>query len=638
MKRPTQHITETISQRIFENLIPVEWVIREIKPDYGVDYLIEVFKNGKSTGITFFVQLKGSEQEIKNDTFKKQFEIENLKYYSSLALPVLIVCVSTRTKQTWGIWANKLIKSLKIKPNQETVKLNLGIDNLISAEYFNDIEDVLKVSTRYGLNITTDSDLGIILSNNIANYISHFYLDTFELNNAYLPKHYNLIFSTRDVKQFLTVDGPFFNKEIEIENIDIENPLLHRPFFNVDDINITNANILKLIVVAFARENLNGSLNLLKNLIENDFFNSVEDAMNFDPLGTLQSSIHQNLLYQFNEIVKSLIRKGFYEAFLFFDLSYFALNAKHQALIQLRIENLKFTIDQTVEYPIKGICFYNLGNIEKGSFNTDIAISYYFKARKFHPDYLKRKHWWRELAGLLFVKGHYRFAELFYKKSIDLIEENFSERYFRLEMNLPNQESIIHALIGDCLLFQCKFSQAKKWFNSFFQNQNTSNLEWILKDQMLDRFIELGFDDVKIYRKSSLEICEQALKLKDYKQQVIELKKAIKLNPVNGLAWFNLGVAEDKENNFQDAFYSFLYTGLLQDGDKEAQFNALLIAFTQKQDILFALLLQFIVEKHGELVTNDLSDYFMNQPVPLKAKKIIIEVITKMIKQIKNSV
>lgn len=29
MKRPTQHIIETISNLIFEDLIPVEWVIRD---------------------------------------------------------------------------------------------------------------------------------------------------------------------------------------------------------------------------------------------------------------------------------------------------------------------------------------------------------------------------------------------------------------------------------------------------------------------------------------------------------------------------------------------------------------------------------------------------------------------------------
>ena len=111
MKRPAQHVIETISYRIFQNLVPAEWVIQDLKHDYGIDYMIEVFKSGQSTGITFFVQLKGSEQEIVNNTFEKQINIDNLRYYASLALPVLMVYVSTQTKQTWGIWANKFMES-----------------------------------------------------------------------------------------------------------------------------------------------------------------------------------------------------------------------------------------------------------------------------------------------------------------------------------------------------------------------------------------------------------------------------------------------------------------------------------------------------------------------------------------------
>jgi len=636
MKRPTQHITETISHRIFEDLIPVEWVIREIKPDYGIDYLIEVFKSGQSTGITFFVQLKGSEQEITNDTFEKQFGVDNLKYYASLALPVLIVCVSTTTKQTWGIWANKLIKSLNLKPEQETVKLNLGTENLIKAEYFNQIEAELKIASQYGLKISSNSDLGNILGSNIGKFIIHYFSETFILNNSYLPRHYSLQFLTRGGNHFLLLDGPFFNKEIEIENIDIENPLLHRPLFNEEDINITNAKILKLLVVAFAKENLNGSLKLLKKLIEKDYFSTEEDAMSFDPLGTLQSSINQNLLLQYNEITKSIIRKEYFDTFLFIDLSYFVHSENYKELLPLRIENLQLVIQHSKDLATTGTCYYNIGNIESSLSNTDEAITCYFKARKYLPDYEKRKHWWRELAGLLFIKGHYNFAETFYKQSIEIVEEDIVNRYFRLQQVQQNQESIIYALIGDCLLFQGKFSKANEWFDKFFKGQKNFNYEWYLKRGIADRLIKLGLDNKKIEKEKSIELCEKALVLDDFKLQIFELHKAIELNPTNALAWFNLGVVKDKEQQFEEAFYCFLTTGLLQDGDKEAQFNALLISFSQRLDELFSHVLHFIVEKHGEFVANDLSDYFMNKPIPFEVKKMIIEGITKMTKEIKK--
>lgn len=636
MKRPIQHVTETISHRIFEDLIPVEWVIREIKPDYGIDYLIEVFKSGQSTGITFFVQLKGSEQKIVHDTFEKQFDVDNLNYYASLALPVLIVCVSTTTKQTWGIWANKLIKSLNLRPEQETVKLKFDSENLIKGEYFNQIEGELKIISQYGLTITSNSDLGNILGANIGKFINHFYPKTFALNNSFLPKHYSLQFLTRGGNHFLLLDGPFFNKEIEIESFDIENPLLHRPLFNEDDINITNAKILKLLVVAFARENLNGSLKLLRKLIEKDYFSTEEDAMLFDPLGTLQSSINQDLLLQYNEITKLIIRKKLFETFLIIDVAYFVHSKNYNELFYLRTENLKLAIQYSEYSPMIGNCYYNLGNIERGLYNTDEAIKYYFKARKYLSDYERRKHWWRELAGLLFIKGHYKLAELFYTKSIELVEEDIQDRYFRLEQILPNQESIVFALIGDCLLLQGKFSKANEWFDKFFEKNNSYSYEWYLKRTITDQCIKLGLDGKKIENEKSIELYEKALELNDFKLQIVEFTKAIELNPTNDLAWFNLGVAKDNEQQFEDAFYCFLTAGLLRDGDKEAQFNALLIAFTQQQDELFSFVLHFIVEKHGELVGNDLSDYFMSKPIPFDVKRVIIEGIVKLTEEVKN--
>lgn len=136
-------------------------------------------------------------------------------------------------------------------------------------------------------------------------------------------------------------------------------------------------------------------------------------------------------------------------------------------------------------------------------------------------------------------------------------------------------------------------------------------------------------------KEKSFEICEKALGLNDSKQQVIEFKKAIEYNPTNALAWFNLGVAQDKEQNFEEAFFNFLSAGLFQDRDKEAQFNALTISFTQGQYELFNIVLYFIVEKHGELVLNDLSDYFMNKPIPFDMKRQIIDGITMIVKEMK---
>lgn len=50
MKRTKSHEIDTQAQRIFSTRIPVGWVARKQYPDYGIDYEIEIFHKGKSTG------------------------------------------------------------------------------------------------------------------------------------------------------------------------------------------------------------------------------------------------------------------------------------------------------------------------------------------------------------------------------------------------------------------------------------------------------------------------------------------------------------------------------------------------------------------------------------------------------------
>lgn len=73
MKRPRQHIIETKSKKRFEALVPDTWVARELNADYGLDYLIEIFKDNNSTGHLFFVQLKGTDNDIVNDTITLEY-------------------------------------------------------------------------------------------------------------------------------------------------------------------------------------------------------------------------------------------------------------------------------------------------------------------------------------------------------------------------------------------------------------------------------------------------------------------------------------------------------------------------------------------------------------------------------------
>jgi hypothetical protein len=59
LKRPDQHVTDSQGDAIFRWEL-AKWAVNGSERDYGWDYVVEVFRNGVSTGLTFNAQLKSS--------------------------------------------------------------------------------------------------------------------------------------------------------------------------------------------------------------------------------------------------------------------------------------------------------------------------------------------------------------------------------------------------------------------------------------------------------------------------------------------------------------------------------------------------------------------------------------------------
>lgn len=73
-KRPDQHIIDQDGQQLLREKLPKAWLLREYRPDYGLDFTVEVFKTlepieGKrpmheTLGEHFFVQLKSIDDPV----------------------------------------------------------------------------------------------------------------------------------------------------------------------------------------------------------------------------------------------------------------------------------------------------------------------------------------------------------------------------------------------------------------------------------------------------------------------------------------------------------------------------------------------------------------------------------------------
>lgn len=629
MKRPEQHITETKSQRLFESIVPIDWVCRDIKPDYGVDFLVEIFEKGESTGKTFFVQLKGSTQAINNNTFEKQFTIDNLNYYNSLALPVLIVCVSVSTQQIWGIWSNNLLKSKKIKDDQKTISISLDERFLIDEKFFQNISSKLNIFNKLGVSFNTDDERGELLNKNIINWINEFYSETISTSFNNLPNHIEINYVTvEDNNIKISIIDISSTQEIILKDFSIDEAFLYNPKFDTNIVNDFNKEILFFIAIKLAKYDIKGSLNILIQIIEKLDFSDSSRIFMLDPLGLLSLANSNNELYLLNKLVKKIIEIKSFQLFFIFDMAYFTIESP--ILLEYRIENLNEIISKEVKNEIIGTCYYNLGNIYKEMNEVNKAIYHYFKAKKTYKEYLERDYWWREVAGLLFAKSHYQWAEKFYKKSLESFKSLEKNAFGRVEKINLNDKYLVEALIADCLFFQGKFKAANMIFEKFLKLNTYHSEEWILKNMICIDLMDGELNNVKFNKKNSMDLFELGFKKIDNKQAINIFHKALKTNPLNGLVWFNLGVRLDREARYEEALFAFLITGLIQEWDKEAQFNTLMIAFTLKEYNLIQSILLYLIEKHGNLIINDLSTYIINKPVSIDEKRKLINLLTKM--------
>ena len=118
MKRPVAHEIETRSRQVFERSIPPGWVARSQTPDYGVDYDVEVFKAETSTGVTFKIQLKGSERLLLGqDHFHIGYALEtdSAKYLcEELTTPTILAVVDLATETVYWT-APQLDKDLRAR-------------------------------------------------------------------------------------------------------------------------------------------------------------------------------------------------------------------------------------------------------------------------------------------------------------------------------------------------------------------------------------------------------------------------------------------------------------------------------------------------------------------------------------------
>lgn len=103
-----QHIIGEDAQRIFRSHFNKRngFLVRELPEDYGVDYMVELMDDhGQTSGISFYVQLKGTEKtKTKNYFIALSLNKSTLNLYSRHLYPTFIIIIDVINQQ--GYWHN----------------------------------------------------------------------------------------------------------------------------------------------------------------------------------------------------------------------------------------------------------------------------------------------------------------------------------------------------------------------------------------------------------------------------------------------------------------------------------------------------------------------------------------------------
>lgn len=92
--RPRAHTIEEESEQRFRRAIPLEWVIRKLDPDYGIDLTVEIFDEmGHSTPFSF--------------------------HYWSLPIPILIVRYHSPSEQLYARWFHAYNPLVAARPDAD---------------------------------------------------------------------------------------------------------------------------------------------------------------------------------------------------------------------------------------------------------------------------------------------------------------------------------------------------------------------------------------------------------------------------------------------------------------------------------------------------------------------------------------
>jgi hypothetical protein len=152
VKRPEQHETDSAADALFRGAFH-QWAITPSERDYGWDHVVEVFRNGESTGLLFNGQLKGSrhtEYSADRSFISQELEIDSADYLArQLRQPTFLFHADVEQKKLFwsAIQLDRQVLEILEEGKTKSLTVRVPTANALPDRFAQFLEDLTRSHT-----------------------------------------------------------------------------------------------------------------------------------------------------------------------------------------------------------------------------------------------------------------------------------------------------------------------------------------------------------------------------------------------------------------------------------------------------------------------------------------------------------
>lgn len=573
-KRPIQHQLEDLSRNKFALRLPEHWVFRDKDKDYGIDGEVELFdSSGKTTGLVFLVQLKATSSDDKSVIKSLDFDLDRLRYYKQLELPVLIARYTKNEDVFYIKWSDE-VDTYYAKPEAKTIRVNFSeLDELNDEKLAQIHKYLINLRTLKSGSIHFPISIRLSFSNDQVHGISPTFLLTKIRSKL---RSYNGVIKLEQDPERLAVDVKIGDNELQVGILHVVGATIHRNDM-VEESTIVEDLLQDILLAICLNLNQLGNDELAARLIFT--CNLQERLKKIPPIleHLLASLLKTSYLKETLDLIQHILATGnnhFLEAITNISVVFLSDDASSDKLSLIESFLKKGAERHKESSPeLFGIAHYNLGSFFSSVNKHREAVKSFLIAAKYEPVYCDDAMYYQRLGGALFEIGKFSFSALFYKKSLELKHD---------DKVLP--------LYADALMFSGEYQKSLEIFERYMDVEDKPHSTWVLKKNCLSNLIEhLQIKSQKRNPKTAINLADVCSLPKGKAQK--QLNKALQEDLLCGLAWFNLGQTYVDKQEPADAAFCYTMCGFVQPWDYEAWVNAAICSFNDFSNTPFFVLI-----------------------------------------------